>query len=79
MPPRRTLHKDKSVPPMWQAFAKDIKKFREDAGMSPNEVAEALGVSVAKIYMWENGRTTPHPYDLCVYLEVLGVKRITLE
>lgn len=79
MAPRKTLYKDKGIPPLWRAFCRDLKKFREDAGMSPNEVAEALGVSVAKVYMWENGRTTPHPYDLCVLLDALGVKRIGLE
>lgn len=77
--PKNTLYKDKGVPLLWQAFIRDLKRFREDAGLSPNEAAEALGVSVAKVYMWENGKTTPHPYDLCVYLEVLGAKRIGLE
>lgn len=77
--PRQTLYKDKGVPQMWQAFVKDMKKFREDAGLTPQEVADLLGVSPAKVYLWENGKSTPHPHDLCVLLTVLGVKRITIE
>ena len=77
--PRRTVHKDKGIPALWIAFLKDLKKFREDAGLSVAEAAEVLGVTPAKIYIWENGKSTPHPYDLCVYLEVLGVKRFHVE
>lgn len=77
--PRKTVYKDKGVPPMWKAFCDDLRSFRENKGMTPNDLAEALGVSVAKIYLWEAGKTTPHPYDLCVLLGALGAKRIVVE
>lgn len=77
--PKKTLWKDRGAPPLWQAFCKDLKKYREDAGMTAAEAADALGVTVAKILIWERGTSAPHPFDLCVYLDMLGVKRIGLE
>jgi DNA-binding XRE family transcriptional regulator len=77
--PRKTLYKDKEPPALWKGFLRDLKKYREAAGISAQEAADALGVSPAKIYIWENGKSTPHPHDLCVYLAMLGVKRFTIE
>lgn len=77
--PKKTLHKDKAAPPMWKGFMNSVKRFREDAGLSVQEVADALGVTPAKIYIWENGKSTPHPHDLCVYLAILGVRNIKPE
>ena len=77
--PRRTLYRDAGPPALWKAFLKDLKKFREDAGLTAQEAADGLGVSVAKILIWERGTSTPHPHDLCVYLEFLGVKRLSVE
>lgn len=77
--PKKTLHKDAKTPQLWKDFMNSVKRFREDAGLSVQEVADALGVSVAKIYIWENGKSTPHPHDLCVYLALLGVKHIKPE
>lgn len=78
MAPRKTVYKGDAMPPMYKAFLGDLKKFREDAGLTPAEAAIALGVTTAKIYTWENGHSIPHPYDLCEYLKILGVNRITL-
>ncbi len=77
--PKRTLHKDKAPPPMWAEFLKDVKKFREDAGLTVAEVADILGVTTAKILIWERGTSTPHPHDLCVYLAAIGAKRLRVE
>lgn len=77
--PKKTLYKAKDAHPMWKAFMGQVKKFREEAGVTPQEAADALGVSIAKIYIWENAKSTPHPHDLCVYLEFLGAKGIDLE
>ncbi len=79
MAPKKTLYKDKGIPPLWADFLKTLKKRREDAGLTVAEVAELLGITPAKILIWERGASTPHPYDLCVYLEAIGVTGIELK
>ena len=40
-------------------FAARLKELRERAKLSPEQVAEALGVSVVAIYHWEAANRTP--------------------
>ncbi|MDY4523077.1 MAG: helix-turn-helix transcriptional regulator [Atopobium sp.] len=39
--------------------ANNYRKFRELAGMRPEAVASALGVSIQTLYKWENDKTSP--------------------
>lgn len=77
--PRKAIYKDDKPHPMWDAFRSSWRPLREAAGLSVAEVAQAMGVSVAKIYLYENGGSVPHPYDLCVYLDIIGVRDITAQ
>lgn len=79
MAPRKTMYKEKAIPPLWQDFLTKMKQFRIDAGLSRRDVAEKLDVSIEKIANWEDGSANPHPYDLCVYMEAVGIKSITPE
>lgn len=36
-----------------------IREFRKECGMTQEQLAEALGVTVGAVYKWENGRSTP--------------------
>lgn len=77
--PRKTIYRDKKIPPMWQEFLDNLKAFRESKGLSQRDAATAMGVSVTVVSLWEKGKSTPHPYDLMVYLEVIGAKQLTVE
>jgi ribosome-binding protein aMBF1 (putative translation factor) len=39
----------------------DIKTLREKAGLSREDLASKLKVTVSTIYRWENEEVTPHP------------------
>lgn len=40
-------------------FAVRLRSLREKAKLSPEQVSEALSVSLAAIYHWESGRSRP--------------------
>ena len=40
-------------------FATRLRKLREKAGLTLQEVAEALGISYKTVYSWEAGHTEP--------------------
>lgn len=77
--PRKTVHKSTKAPHMWTQFLAEMAEFRKAKGMTGKDVAVAMGVSVALVSNWERGFSVPHPYDLTVYLEAIGVTRITVE
>ncbi len=55
-------------------FAVRLRMLREKAGLTPEQVAEAVGVSVKSIYNWEQAVRTP-PFDsLPLLSDALGVK-----
>lgn len=41
-------------------FGEVLKKLRKDAGMSQEELAEAIGISKSAVGMYEQGKRTPH-------------------
>ena len=53
---------------------KTIRDLREERGLSPVELAADLGVSLATIYNWENGKSEPRASMLRELSEVLGVR-----
>ena len=57
-------------------FAQRLKELRERAKLSPEQVAEALGVSAHAVYYWESCRRQPKISDLPKIAEVLGSKKV---
>lgn len=76
--PRRTMYKGKDAPAMWLEFMADCRRFREDHGISTRDVATLMGVSIGVVSLLERGVSQPHPWDLTVYLEAIGITRITV-
>lgn len=74
--PRRTIYKGKDAPKMWVEFMSECKKYREDHGLTAKDLATLMGVSVAVIYAWEQAVAQPHPWDLTVYLELIGYDKL---
>ena len=77
--PRRTIYKGKEAPSMWKDFMKRNREFRESRHLSVKDLAAIMGVTVSVIYAWEQAVAQPHPWDLTVYLEAIGVEKITVE
>lgn len=50
-----------------------IATWRESKGLTPRELADAIGVTPPAIYQWEDGTTTPSLAHLERLVEVLGV------
>ena len=50
-----------------------IKTFREKAGMSQRDLAEAVCVSQAAVAQWETGGTQPTLDNLRKVADILGV------
>ncbi len=46
---------------------------REEAGMTQNEVAQALGVNQSAVSFWENGKTQPRSAQLPKIAKLYGV------
>ncbi|HEY3733837.1 MAG TPA: helix-turn-helix transcriptional regulator [Streptosporangiaceae bacterium] len=51
----------------------ELKRLREAAGLTQDDVAERLDWHPTKVFRIETGRTGPHPNDVRVMLEVYGV------
>ncbi len=50
-----------------------IKQLREERGLSPVELAAALGVSLATVYNWEAGKFEPRASQLRALANLFGV------
>ena len=59
-------------------FAARLKALREKAGLSHEEVAEAVEVDTRTIYYWEAGKTSPQIKYLPFLAEKLGIEVRTL-
>ncbi len=57
----------------------DLKRAREDLGLTQIDVSKAVGVSVASYRIWEQGGGNPGPENLEKLLKVLGLKEIPQE
>ena len=52
---------------------KKIQKYREERGMSKQELADAMGVALMTVYRWENGDREPDIATFMKILKTLGV------
>lgn len=74
--PRRTLYKGDKPPKMWLDFIAKCRQHRLDHGISTNDVALLMGTSVGVVSLLERGVSQPHPWDLTVYLEAIGITEL---
>lgn len=51
----------------------ELRKVREDVGVSARSLAQKLDVARARLQRWENGTTVPSPAEVASYLAVLGM------
>ncbi len=47
--------------------AESLKQSREERGMSPYELARALGINHQNVYRWERGQALPS-IEMCIKL-----------
>jgi len=57
-------------------FAVRLRTLRKKAGMSPQQVADALEITLGTIYHWETAHSFPKPDQLPILAEVLELKGI---
>ncbi|MBP3378290.1 MAG: helix-turn-helix domain-containing protein [Clostridia bacterium] len=54
----------------------NIKRFRKERGLTQEQLAEALGVTVGAVYKWENGRSTP---EIEMLLQLADLFEVSLD
>lgn len=54
-------------------FGETLRRLREDAGMTQEDVANRLGISGQAVGAWENGRARPRLSKLNELARLLGV------
>lgn len=59
-------------------FAKNLKHYREQRGLSQAKLAEASGVSLNYVSLIEIGRKFPGPDVMATFISVLNVKPFLL-
>ncbi len=57
-------------------FAARLKELRLKAKLTPEEVAESVGVSTRTVYSWESARSFPNVELLPKISETLGLKAV---
>jgi transcriptional regulator with XRE-family HTH domain len=55
-------------------FAARLRSLREKAKLTPEQMAEAVGVSATTVYRWEADLRQPQISDLPTIADALGVK-----
>lgn len=63
---------DKAFPP--SPFGKNLRKIREQLGLSQSELANRAGITPAALSMIESGSREPGLYTILRILEVIPVK-----
>ena len=53
-------------------FAENLRRARERQGLTPSELARAIGTTRQNIYSWETGRTSPALDVLPLLSDALG-------
>ena len=76
MSPRK--RKEVDVSTFEGRFALRLRKLREKAGLTPEQAAEALGVSRATYFNWEAASNYPHIKQLAQIAEILNIRVRTL-
>ena len=56
-------------------FAIRLRRLREDAGLTHEQIANSLGVTVTTYYRWESGENFPKPDLLPIISKALGLKK----
>ena len=54
-------------------IGENIQRFRKEARMSQEELAEKVGVSRQTVAKWENGTTVPDIYACMAMSEIFGI------
>lgn len=54
-------------------IGRKIEKYREERGISRNELSELMGVSVQTVYRWENGERIPDVLTMMRLCRILGI------
>lgn len=57
-------------------LSEKIREFRKKQGMTQEQLAEALGVTVGAVYKWENGRSLP---ELRLLIEMADLFEISVD
>jgi transcriptional regulator with XRE-family HTH domain len=50
--------------------ATNLKRFREVAGMTQKDLADAVGVSISAVSLWESEKTSPNANQLMQICEI---------
>lgn len=61
----------------WLLFLSELKDARLARNLTHKEVAEGIGVTLAQVSGWERGINSPHPHDLVVWMQFLGIAPTT--
>ena len=56
-------------------FAIRLRRLREDAGLTPEQAAEQIGISATAIYHWESGLKIPSVPKFPIISMVYNVKK----
>jgi transcriptional regulator with XRE-family HTH domain len=56
-------------------FAIRLRRLREDAGLTQEQIATSLGVTVTTYYRWESGENFPKADLLPIISKALGLKK----
>ncbi|MGW4484601.1 helix-turn-helix domain-containing protein [Amycolatopsis sp. NPDC004368] len=59
--------------PRARAIGAELRRAREDAGLSARTLATRLGIAHTTIGRWESGERSPRPTDVAAVLGALGV------
>lgn len=59
-------------------ISENIQRFRKEAHLSQEELAEKVGVARQTVAKWENGTTVPDIYSCMTMADVFGVTLDTL-
>ena len=54
-------------------IGENIQRFRKEAHLSQEELAEKLGVSRQTVAKWENGTTVPDIYSCMAMSDIFGI------
>jgi len=57
-------------------FAERLKMLREKAKLTPQQVADALGVTLKMVYSYEDGTHAPKVGAYPILADLFGLKRI---
>lgn len=57
-------------------LSENIKKYRKDMGLTQEELADALGVTIGAVSKWENGNNVP---DIMMLMEIANFFNVSMD